>query len=79
MLKLFRILYDVLYDAIWHFLEDDGFAMASHVALSTLLAVFPFLIFGAALANAFYHATGVRVRNYPISLDTLLPGLPDVG
>ncbi|MFK0334565.1 YihY/virulence factor BrkB family protein [Rhizobium sp. NPDC090275] len=51
MLKLFRILYDVLYDAIWHFLEDDGFAMASHVALSTLLAVFPFLIFGTALAN----------------------------
>ncbi len=34
---------------------------------------------GAAIANAVYNATGVRVRNYPITLDKLLPGLPDVG
>jgi len=34
---------------------------------------------GAAIANAIYNATGVRVRNYPITLDKLLPGLPDVG
>jgi membrane protein len=46
-----RMLYEVVYDAICHLIEDDGFAMASHVALSTLLAVFPFLIFGTALAN----------------------------
>jgi xanthine dehydrogenase YagR molybdenum-binding subunit len=26
----------------------------------------------AALANAVYHATGVRVRKLPITLDTLL-------
>jgi hypothetical protein len=32
---------------------------------------------GAAIANAIYNATGVRVRNYPITLDKLLPGLPD--
>ncbi|QFY61563.1 YihY/virulence factor BrkB family protein [Rhizobium grahamii] len=51
MLRIFRIFYDVVYDAIYHFLEDDGFAMASHVALSSLLAVFPFLIFGTTLAN----------------------------
>ncbi|MDM9627195.1 YihY/virulence factor BrkB family protein [Rhizobium sp. S152] len=51
MPRLFRVLYDVVYDAIWHFLDDDGFAMASHVALSSLLAVFPFLIFGTTLAN----------------------------
>ncbi|MDQ0456524.1 YihY/virulence factor BrkB family protein [Rhizobium paknamense] len=44
-------LYKVAWDAIWHFTEDDGWAMASHVALSTLLAVFPFLIFGTALAG----------------------------
>ncbi|RQO41167.1 xanthine dehydrogenase [Variovorax sp. KBW07] len=31
---------------------------------------------GAAVANAIYNATGVRVRNYPITLDKLLPGLP---
>ncbi|MBB3658963.1 membrane protein [Rhizobium sp. BK650] len=51
MPKILRTLYDVAYDAICHLIEDDGFAMASHVALSSLLAVFPFLIFGTALAN----------------------------
>lgn len=44
-------LYRVVVDALWHFSEDDGWAMASHVALSALLAVFPFLIFGTALAG----------------------------
>ena len=34
---------------------------------------------GAAIANAIYNATGVRVRSYPITLDKLLPGLPDIG
>jgi CO/xanthine dehydrogenase Mo-binding subunit len=32
----------------------------------------------AAIANAVYNATGVRVRDYPITLDKLLPGLPAV-
>ncbi|MBB5851357.1 xanthine dehydrogenase family protein molybdopterin-binding subunit [Amycolatopsis umgeniensis] len=31
----------------------------------------------AAIANAVHHATGVRVRDLPITLDKLLPGLPD--
>lgn len=43
--------YKVVYDAYCHFNEDDGWAMASHVALSGLLALFPFLIFGTALAG----------------------------
>jgi xanthine dehydrogenase YagR molybdenum-binding subunit len=30
----------------------------------------------AAVANAIYNATGVRVRDYPITLDKLLPRLP---
>ncbi len=46
-----RMIYKVIYDAIYHFSEDDGWAMASHVALSSLLAIFPFLIFGTALAS----------------------------
>jgi xanthine dehydrogenase YagR molybdenum-binding subunit len=33
---------------------------------------------GAAVANAIYNATGVRVRDYPITLDKLLPKLPTV-
>ena len=32
----------------------------------------------AAVANAIYNATGVRVREYPITLDKFLAALPDV-
>lgn len=32
---------------------------------------------GAAVANAVYNATGIRVRNYPITLDKLLDRMPD--
>jgi xanthine dehydrogenase YagR molybdenum-binding subunit len=31
---------------------------------------------GAAVANAVYNACGVRVRDYPITLDKVLAGLP---
>lgn len=51
MRKYLGRIYQVSFDAVWHFTEDDGWAMASHVALSILLAVFPFLIFGTALAG----------------------------
>jgi xanthine dehydrogenase YagR molybdenum-binding subunit len=33
----------------------------------------------AAVANAIYNATGVRVRDYPITLDKLLDRLPETG
>ena len=32
---------------------------------------------GAAVANAIYNATGIRVRDYPITLDKLLDRMPD--
>ena len=32
---------------------------------------------GAAVANAIYNACGVRVRDYPITLDKLIAHLPD--
>ncbi len=32
----------------------------------------------AAIANAIPNATGIRVRDYPITLDKLIEGLPDV-
>lgn len=41
----------VIWDAITHFNNDDGWAMASHVALSILMALFPFMIFGTSLAS----------------------------
>ncbi|WBO24654.1 xanthine dehydrogenase family protein molybdopterin-binding subunit [Sphingomonas abietis] len=34
---------------------------------------------GAAVANAIYNACAVRVRDFPVTLDKLLPGLPDMG
>lgn len=51
MPAILRIIWKVGFDAFWHFTEDDGWAMASHVALSILLAIFPFLIFGTTLAT----------------------------
>jgi len=41
----------VLYDAFGHFNDDDGWAMASHLAISALMALFPFLIFATTLAS----------------------------
>ena len=41
-------------DAIRQFLIDDGWAIASHIALSTLMALFPFLIVVTALAGFFF-------------------------
>jgi membrane protein len=41
----------VALDAFRLFLADDGWAIASHIALSTLMALFPFLIVLTALAG----------------------------
>ena len=49
--SLVRRTWAVLSDAVGHFNADDGWAMASHVALSALMALFPFLIFVAAFAG----------------------------
>jgi len=41
----------VVFDAIGGFLIDDGWPIASHIALSMLTSMFPFLIFITALAS----------------------------
>ena len=41
----------VIWDAFGHFSDDDGWAMASHLAITALMALFPFLIFSTALAS----------------------------
>lgn len=41
----------VLGDALGHFNTDDGWSMASHLAITALMALFPFLIFAATLAS----------------------------
>ena len=41
----------VIFDAFGHFNYDDGWSMASHLAISALMALFPFLIFATTLAS----------------------------
>ncbi len=52
-MKPFRYAFDVGLDALNHFLADDGWAIASHIALSALMALFPFLIVITSLAGFF--------------------------
>ena len=44
----------IVIESIRQFLADDGWAIASHIALSTLMALFPFLIVVTALAGFFF-------------------------
>ena len=46
-----RLCLRVVIDAFSHFIADDGWATASHIALSVLMAMFPFLIVVTALAG----------------------------
>lgn len=48
------LFFRITIDAARHFLADDGWAIASHIALSTLMAMFPFLIVVTALASLFF-------------------------
>jgi membrane protein len=48
-----RYIFDICMDAFYTFLADDGWAIASHIALSTLMALFPFLIVLTSLAGFF--------------------------
>ena len=52
-MKQIRYVYLVATDAFYTFLADDGWAIASHIALSTLMALFPFLIVLTSLAGFF--------------------------
>ena len=46
-----RLCWRVPIDAFYRFNADDGWAIASHIALSSLMAMFPFLILVTALAG----------------------------
>ena len=41
----------IAWDALERFLEDDGWAIASHIALNGLMSLFPFLIVVTSLAS----------------------------
>jgi membrane protein len=49
--KSLRYACRIALDAFRRFIADDGWAIASHIALSTLMALFPFLIVLTALAG----------------------------
>jgi membrane protein len=46
-----RLSFHVLVEAFYRFNRDDGWAIASHIALSILMAMFPFLIVVTAIAG----------------------------
>ena len=50
-MRLLRRYFRIAIDAFYAFGNDDGWALASHIALSALLALFPFLIVLTALAG----------------------------
>jgi membrane protein len=49
--RILRTACRIAFDAFRLFIADDGWAIASHIALSTLMALFPFLIVLTALAG----------------------------
>jgi membrane protein len=53
-LRLLRRSFRISYDAFSRFLADDGWAIASHIALSTLMAMFPFLLVVTAIAAVIF-------------------------
>lgn len=50
-LSFLRKIWRLALDAFWQFNADDGWAIASHIALSTLMAMFPFFLVLTALAG----------------------------
>jgi membrane protein len=50
-LKTIRLCFHVAMDAFFRFNADDGWAIASHIALSVLMSMFPFLILVTAIAG----------------------------
>ena len=52
-MRLIRDAFNIALDAFYTFLADDGWAIASHIALSALMALFPFLIVITSLAGFF--------------------------
>src|ERR1700746_3354941 len=67
-------------DAFYTFLADDGWAIASHIALSTLMALFPFLIVLTSLAGFFGskeladQAAGLMLQTWPRQVANSLSG-----
>ena len=84
-MRFLRYVFHVSLDAFYTFLADDGWAIASHIALSTLMALFPFLIVLTSLAGFFGskeladQAAGLLLQTWPKQVaDTLSSQIHDV-
>jgi len=55
-----RAIYRIGRESLRRFVEDDGAAMAGYIAFSSLLAIFPFLIFATSLAGLAFGRTHGR-------------------
>jgi membrane protein len=75
-----RYIFHIGLDAFYTFLADDGWAIASHIALSTLMALFPFLIVLTSLAGFFGskeladQAAGLMLQVWPKQVADALSG-----
>ena len=70
VLHILRLCFRVVADAYDHFNSADGWAIASHIALSILLALFPFLILVTSLAASFFGSTELADEVAQLLLDT---------
>lgn len=68
-MKYIRYIYRVSWHAWEMFLVDDGWAIASHIALSALMALFPFMIVITALAG-FFGSAELADQAAQLMLDT---------
>src|SRR5882757_2439868 len=80
IVRLIRYVFHVGIDAFYTFLADDGWAIASHIALSTLMALFPFLIVLTSLAGFFGskdladQAASLMLQVWPLQVADALSG-----
>jgi membrane protein len=70
LLHILRLCLRVVLDAYDHFSTADGWAIASHIALSILLALFPFLILVTSLAASLFGSTELADEVARLLLDT---------
>ena len=69
-MKQLRYVFHVVMDAFYTFLADDGWAIASHIALSSLMALFPFLIVLTSLAGFFFGSKELADQAMQLLLQT---------
>jgi membrane protein len=70
LLHIPRLCFRVVADAYDHFTSADGWAIASHIALSILLALFPFLILVTSLAASVFGSPELADEVARLLLDT---------